>query len=213
VWWSVLWRLVAADPKENSIESANWRRANDRARLSAAPPQHALCRDRSTPEGDPYEIDGWPRHLVKRAFNILVNAKNVDSARQAIALEITGEGAHARATSLIDAIKLKHPKIADMFHSDAGIRLQRRDADMAEVIMRRLVGLGIFVLPIHDSFITAARHDGALREAMNLAWTQFVRKDKLIIPIGYGKIDPQMEEKQALVASPVSGSGSVHLSS
>jgi len=42
-----------------------------------------------------------------------------------------------------------------MFHSDAGIRLQRRDADMAEKIMRRLVGHGIVVLPIQDSFITA----------------------------------------------------------
>ena len=90
-------------------------------------------------EGDAYAVDGWPRNLVKVAFNILVNAENHDSALRAIALEIGGEGAYARATSLIEAIKLRHPTITRVFHSDAGIRLQRRDADMAETIMRRLI--------------------------------------------------------------------------
>jgi hypothetical protein len=160
------------------------------------------------PEGDAYEIDGWPRDLVKRAFNILVNAENFDSARRAIALEITGKGAYARATSLIDAIKLRHPKIARMFYSDAGIRLQRRDADMAEVIMRRLIGLGIVVLPIHDSFITAARHEADLIEAMNVAWIQcFGGKDPLI-SITYDINDPQMEgEDSAMRAASVVPAG------
>jgi hypothetical protein len=147
-------------------------------------------------DGDAYAIDGWLRDLVKRAFNILVNAKNHDAARRAIALEITGEGAYARATSLIEAIKLRHPKITEMFHSDAGIRLQRRDADIAEAIMRRLVGRGIVVLPIHDSFITAARHEAALREAMNIAWAQSFRGEKPIIPVCYDANDPQMEEEE-----------------
>jgi hypothetical protein len=52
-------------------------------------------------EGDAYSVDGWPRNLVKVAFNILVNAENHGSALRAIALEIGGEGAYARATSLI----------------------------------------------------------------------------------------------------------------
>jgi len=130
---------------------------------------------------------------VKRAFNILVNAENGDSARRAIALKITGEGAYAKATSLIGAIKLRHPKIAGMFHSDAGIRLQRRDADMAEMIMRRLVGLGIVVLPIHDSFITAARHEADLVEAMNVAWTQCFGGKEPLISVAYDVNDPQKE--------------------
>ena len=113
-------------------------------------------------EGDAYEIIGWSRPLVKRALNILINAENYDSALRAIASTIGGEGAYAAARSLIEALKRRHPKIIEMFHSDAGIRLQRRDADMAEAIICRLVGRGIAVLPIHDSFITAARHDGAL---------------------------------------------------
>jgi hypothetical protein len=35
-------------------------------------------------EGDAYAVDGWPRNLVKRAFNILVNAENHDSARRSL---------------------------------------------------------------------------------------------------------------------------------
>jgi len=148
-------------------------------------------------KGDAYAVDGWPRNLVKVAFNTLVNAGNYDSARRAIALEIAGEGAYAKATSLIEAIKLRHPKIINMFHSDAGIRLQRRDADMAEAIMRRLVRLGIVVLPIHDSFITTARHDGALAEAMDIARARFVGGDEHVITVSYHKNDPHMEEEEA----------------
>jgi hypothetical protein len=80
-----------------------------------------------------------------------------------------------------------------MFHSDAGIRLQRRDADMAEAIMRRLVRLGIVVLPIHDSFITAARHEGALVESMNLAWARRIGGEQPIFSIAYDINDPQRE--------------------
>jgi hypothetical protein len=144
-------------------------------------------------KGDAYDIDNWPRNLVKRAFNTLVNAGNYDSARHAIALEIAGEGAYAKTTSLIEAIKLRHPKIINMFHSDAGIRLQRRDADMAEAIMRRLVRLGIVVLPIHDSFITTARHGGALLEAMDIAWARFVGGEEHVVTVSYHKNDPHME--------------------
>src|SRR5262249_16179056 len=121
-----------------------------------------------------------------------------------------GEGAHAKAASLIEAIKLRHPKISKMFHSDAGIRLQRCDADMAESIMRRLGSHGIGVLPIHHSFFTAARHDGSLREGMEIASSQFIGGDQDVMPIGYHKIDPQMETTSPPPPlSPAVGSGSV----
>jgi len=157
-------------------------------------------------DGDAYAVDGWPRDLVKRAFNILVNAENHNSALRAIALAIGGKGAYAKAASLIEAIKLRHPDISNGFHSDAGIRLQRRDADMAERIMCRLGSHGIVVLPIHDSFITAARHDSALKEAMDIVWTQFIGGDQHVFPMGYHKIDPQMETSPSSSSPPSSPS-------
>ena len=39
-------------------------------------------------QGDAYDIASWPRNLVKRGFNILVNAAHYDAALRAIALEI-----------------------------------------------------------------------------------------------------------------------------
>ena len=153
-------------------------------------------------EGDAYALDGWPRKIVKRGFNILINAESHDSARRAIALAIGGQGSYAKAVSLIEAIKLRHPKISNMFHSDAGIRLQLRDADMAEAIMRRLVSLGIVVLPIHDSFITAARHEGALIEAMNIAWTRCFGGETPVIPVRYDINDPQREGSGGSVFPP-----------
>ena len=157
-------------------------------------------------EGDAYAVDGWPRKLVKCVFNILVNAESHDSALRAAALEIGGEGAYARAASLIEAIKLRHPKIIESFHSDSGVRLQRRDADLAEAIMHQLLGLGIVVLPIHDSFITAARHEGALVEAMNIAWARCFGGENPIIRVSYDRNDPQMRGLEGLDEGGVGGS-------
>jgi hypothetical protein len=144
-------------------------------------------------EGDAYDIARWPRNLVKRGFNILVNAANYDAALRAIALEIVGDGAYAKARALIASIKDRHPTIIKMFHSNAGIRLQRRDTGMAETIMRRLLKLGIVVLPIHDSFITGAHHENALDEAMHTAWAQFIEPEITSISVVYDKNDPHME--------------------
>ena len=117
--------------------------------------------------GDAYTIDGWPRSLGKVALNILINAKTYPKAVGALANEIGGAGARAKAVRLIDAMKERHHPIADYFHSDAGRRLQNIDAGMAERVMERMMGQGIVTLPIHDSFIVAHQHENILREAMN----------------------------------------------
>ena len=103
-----------------------------------------------------------------------MNAADYDAALRAIASLIGSAGAYAKARSLIASIKDKHPLITKMFHSDAGIRLQRRDASMAEAILCRLIRRGIVVLPIHDSFITAERHASLLDEAMDDARAQYI---------------------------------------
>ena len=59
--------------------------------------------------------------------------------------------------------------------------------------MRRLVGLGIIVLPIHDSFITAARHERTLAETMDLAWAQCFGGEQRIFSMRYDITDPQRE--------------------
>jgi hypothetical protein len=117
-------------------------------------------------EGDPYDLAGWPRALVKVAFNTLINAESRQAAIRSIANEIGGEGAHAKARALVREIEAKHAPIAHRFGSGAGLRLQRRDSDLAEAILLKLAAQGVVTLPIHDSFIVPDRDNGFLIEVM-----------------------------------------------
>jgi len=118
--------------------------------------------------GDPYDLADWPRDLVKTAFNTLVNADTREAAIRSIANGVGGQGAYAKAKSLTGDIEARHPLIAQMFGSGAGLRLMRRDSDMAEALMLRLLKRGVVALPIHDSFIVPNRNSdkGELMEGM-----------------------------------------------
>jgi hypothetical protein len=118
---------------------------------------------------------------VKRAFNIAVNADTEIAGIRAIAQEIGGEGAHAKARELLETIKARHTPIAGFFGSGAGLRLQRHDADLAERVVLHLLGQGILVLPVHDSFIVQRRHASARDEVMD------TELEKLLASLGARK--------------------------
>lgn len=142
--------------------------------------------------GDPYDLAGWPRRVVKIAFNALVNADTPQAALRAIAKEIGGEGAHAEARTLVREIEARHPAIAHMFGSGAGLNLMRRDSDMTESIQLRLARKGIISLPIHDSYIVRNRSTdkGELMEAMGEALWKLAG-DSGVRSIGWRKNIPQ----------------------
>jgi hypothetical protein len=131
-------------------------------------------------DGDVYDVAGWPRDQAKLAVNVLINAETHPAAVGAIAREIAGPGGFARATKLIEAIKHRHPQLAGALHTGAGLRLQRRDADMAETIVTRLFNRGIAAFPIHDSFIVAAKHEGKLIEEMTREWHRSVGQNPYV---------------------------------
>jgi hypothetical protein len=118
--------------------------------------------------GDPYDLPKWPRDLVKKAFNTLVNADTLLAAIRSIANEIGGAGAFCKAQALVCEIEAKHVAIACMFGSGAGLRLMRRDSDMTERLLLRLAKRGVVALPIHDSYIVPnrIRDKGELMEGM-----------------------------------------------
>ena len=88
-------------------------------------------------------------------------------------------------------IEAKHIPIAHMFGSGAGLRLMRRDSDMTERLLLRLVKRGVVVLPIHDSYIVPNRvaDKGQLMEAMAYSLRQCVEKPQSIN--GFPKSLPQ----------------------
>lgn len=161
-----------------------------------------------TINGDPYEVEGWPRKLVKLAFNVMVNARTQKQALSAIAERIGGEGCFDKARRLMDAIVIKHALIADAFGSDAGLRLQRIDADMAEHVVLSLIHKGIIALPVHDSFAVREQDKDDLMEAMADALERFVLVTNTLVPsIGYSNLVPQMEGDPIplVVLPPVAG--------
>jgi hypothetical protein len=144
----------------------------------------------------PYEIPGFPRELVKIAFNVLLNGSSHSGARYTIAhkpgmvdllldLEVAenelstsfwcrvhqldptySQRASTRAEQLIEALLVKHAEISDLFFTGTGLRLQRLDSDIAEGVMRTMRRRGILVLPVHDSFLAPASKADLLEEIM-----------------------------------------------
>lgn len=143
---------------------------------------------------DCHTIEGWPRHLVKVANFTLINSKTEKDARFSIAhsdgrkldkatgrriegpddkqlmqslAEPGSQEAIRLAAALIKAIKIRHAPIAQHLHSDAGARLMRKDADIAEAVMAELIlKKGIVALPVHDSFLVQASKVAELEAAM-----------------------------------------------
>jgi hypothetical protein len=141
-------------------------------------------------DGDPYDLAGWPRDLVKVGFNTLVNADTPLAAQRSIANEIGGEGAYAKAQALVRDIKAKHPAIAHMFASGAGLALMRRDSEMTEGLLLRLMARGVVALPIHDSYVVPEKSKGDLLESMAEALQKSVGNN-IAISKDYPKSLPQ----------------------
>jgi hypothetical protein len=112
------------------------------------------------------------RTVVKRALNTLINASNYQSAYKALKHreweeEIGVPIANGVFKPLVDALKSKHTPISDHFHSDVGIRLQRKDSDLAYRVMTETCAIGI-----HDGFVIEASREEELREAMKQAFAE-----------------------------------------
>jgi hypothetical protein len=112
------------------------------------------------------------RTVVKRALNVLINAENYQSAYNALkhhgwTEEIDAPLANEVFKPLVDALREKHGAIDDHFHSDAGIRLQRKDSDLAYEVMTKTGAIGI-----HDGFVIEASRDEELRSVMKRAFAE-----------------------------------------
>lgn len=135
------------------------------------------------PPGDQYAIDGFDRDLVKRAFNVLLNATARHKAVAALSEELhrknhdlwrrSGLATRLRrdcrpfAERVVAAVGDKHHPIAAYFGSDCGARFMRRDSEMAvQVMLRVLEATGRCPLPMHDSFLVADLNHEVLVQVM-----------------------------------------------
>ncbi len=134
------------------------------------------------PPGDPYDIEGYDRSVVKSTVNVMFNAATENKAVKAITEEFRDDpslraaaGLVSRnrstlrpfAKALVKAVEMKHYKIAGLFNSDCGARFMRRDSDMAmQILMRMISETGRCPLPVHDSFIVVDIDEQCLYRTM-----------------------------------------------
>ena len=110
------------------------------------------------------------RTVVKQALNTLLNAENYQSAYKALKHrewigDIDAPLANEVFKPLVDALRSKHTPISDYLHSDVGIRLQRKDSDLAYRVMKETRAIGI-----HDGFVIEASREEELRGVMKKAF-------------------------------------------
>ena len=129
---------------------------------------------------DIYAVDGWPRQIVKRAVNIMINAETMHAAHGAISLEMGSFTERPQAVACAEAIKLRHPQLSPAFGSGAGLQLQLTDSAIAEDVLQRLLGRGMAVLPVHDSFVVERQNASILEREMAAAWRQKTGENPMI---------------------------------
>ncbi|MCS3698108.1 hypothetical protein [Salinibacter ruber] len=122
-------------------------------------------------EGERKHYRRRQRTVIKRALNVLINVENYQSAYKALkhhgwTEEIDAPLADDVFKPLVDALRKKHRAIDEHFHSDAGIRLQRKDSDLAFEVMTETGAIGI-----HDGFVIEASRQEELRNAMKQAFS------------------------------------------
>lgn len=134
--------------------------------------------------GDAYQIavpdflqsQPQTRAYAKRLFLMAINAGTDRKAYGAFRKAMNDDGdpivgtlKDAQLQVILDALRAKHPQIADGLGSDAGIKLMNQDSQITEHVIKRFTALGIPVLTLHDSYIVAygdaPRLDGVLTEA------------------------------------------------
>ena len=121
-------------------------------------------------ESDPYELHGFDRNKeVKIAFNIMLNSKSGSSAKT-IAREL--DCSLQYAMELEEALVRKHREISEHFNSDAGLKLQKLDSEIALRILRQFVDDQRPVITVHDSAIVSVRDTESLKLTMEAAYSQ-----------------------------------------
>lgn len=146
---------------------------------------------------DPYDLEGFAREDQKTAVMIILNAYEESKALHAIAAEGIQKG-----RELLAKLKELHAPIARHFHTGIGLKLQNKDAKIAERLMLHMIEeSNAVILPIHDSFLVSKGFEHELLQAMNTAFREEfgsaakVKAKNTAIELKTGVFDPKSEEQ------------------
>jgi hypothetical protein len=135
---------------------------------------------------DPYaELCRAPeeRPIYKKVLLVGINARNKWEALYAIRNELKAEGFSGKFLTdeylkeCLDRFKEFHKPIAGFLHKGQGLFLQYDDSRIMDEILMSMVSKKIPALPVHDSVIVPAEHEGTLRQVMTEAYQKIMGKD------------------------------------
>jgi hypothetical protein len=129
-----------------------------------------------TPPDDPYDIalpgymgrDDPRREFVKDFINAILNDRKKQHRMASDRLAALG----MTQAQLMGRIEQVHAPINHHLRTDAGLRMQFTDSEIAERVMLKLMARNIVCLPIHDSFIVPAPFMGELQAAMESSFEE-----------------------------------------
>lgn len=138
-------------------------------------PTLAYARTEVTLEGNPYELAGYSRKLVKKALLICLNAATRQAARKAIFSEVSkmyedeyNERLPALVTSsLIEELERKHWLIKHLFFTQAWQALSFQESEIMSEIITHCIHFKKPVLPIHDGLVCRAVDQDFFAEVMS----------------------------------------------
>jgi|GEM_PF-2711157 hypothetical protein len=108
------------------------------------------------------------RRLVKLTFNALLNAESVQQLGEVkgYSKDLTGREWGDFKRFIIS----KFPEFKEHFGSGVGLKLQRKDSELAETVMLKFAAMGYACLPVHDSFIVHHAMQDILTNTMKAAF-------------------------------------------
>jgi hypothetical protein len=139
-------------------------------------------------EGEPYTLPdiaeserqhgsepGTYRSCIKQYTQALINCDKGGRPSQIDLDEGTELPPLYGPSRIIEMIEQRHRPIASAFRTNAGLRLQRIDSDIAMEVITTAMNEGWVALPVHDSFIAPAEHRERLLSIMNDSYTKRLR--------------------------------------
>ena len=128
-------------------------------------------------------LDAWPRNVVKRAFNIMLNAKNSRSAmsslyseqRKTFLLEEGNIGPFKGwGKKLVRDLERAYPELQSVFYKQVSNKFMNKEGKICLEVIEQCMDQQIVVLTVHDSFICQKRHEGTVRKILSETFKRVV---------------------------------------
>ena len=127
------------------------------------------------------EKNNWPRDVVKKAFNIMMNASNrssaigslLDQQRKSGFLMDSGMVPFKKwSTDLVQSIYVAYPELESVFFAELGNHFMNKEGNICMAITEWALKKDMPILTIHDSFICASQYKQNLEKITRLCFSE-----------------------------------------